>query len=292
MATVGVTTTVNIGNLPFSTTLSGFMRSQSGLLSRLIDLILENRTNDSNPMLASICNGVIMVAEYSGMTTALSARAFFRTSQSAALTIPELFEDGKALVAAWDDLKLRHGNRFPYARALNLAGIDRLDIRHFANLAYCAWFSRNNDPTYKYMVAPKATMDTKTLQLHTVTPMGAMVGVALTEEHAAWFLTKAVTQATLEEISKKSASCNADVCSTLSNYNSSSQPTSTTLEMYYISILVFVPEQTCVIDLMNYLFYTQLKFSSYSRSRGKWSLFRQFVTAENLLRKKHWKSRN
>jgi hypothetical protein len=75
-------------------------------------------------MLAGICNGVIMAAEYSEMTTALSARAFFRTSQSAALVIIEHSEEGKLLVSAWDELKARHGTRFPYARALNLPGIN------------------------------------------------------------------------------------------------------------------------------------------------------------------------
>jgi hypothetical protein len=87
--------TLNVGTLPFSTTLASFLRSQPGLLSNLIDVILINRSNQSNPMLASVCNGVVLIAEYSGMTTAQSARAFFNTSQSAALAIGDVFEEGR-----------------------------------------------------------------------------------------------------------------------------------------------------------------------------------------------------
>jgi hypothetical protein len=180
LATLGLPATLNVGTLPFSTTLASFLRSQPALLSNLIDVILVHRSNPSNPMLASVCNGVVRIAKYSGMTTAQSARAFFNTSQSAALALGAIFEEGERLISAWDDLQQTHGRRFPYARALNLPGIERLDIRNFPNLAYCAWFSRSSDPTYRNMVAPKPTLDIRTLQVYTITPMRA----SLSEDHS------------------------------------------------------------------------------------------------------------
>jgi hypothetical protein len=203
LATLGLPATLNVGTLPFSTTLASFLRSQPALPSNLIDVILVNRSNPSNPMLASVCNGVILIAEYSGMTTAQSARAFFNTSQSAALAIGDVYEEGKRLIAVWDELQQQHGRRFAYARALNLEGIERLDIRTFPNLAYCAWFSRSTDPKYRNMVAPKPTLDVKTLQVHTITPMSAMFGANLSAEHSQWLLARGVTQEMLEEISRK-----------------------------------------------------------------------------------------
>jgi hypothetical protein len=68
-------------------------------------------------MLASVCNGVVFIAEYSGMTTAQSARAFFNTSQSAALAIGDIYEEGKRLTA-WTELQEQHDQHFAYARAL------------------------------------------------------------------------------------------------------------------------------------------------------------------------------
>jgi hypothetical protein len=92
------------------------------------------------------------------MIIAQSARTFFTTSDSAALILPVVFEERKRLVRAWDDHQEIHGDRFPFARALNLEGIYRLDIRNFPNLAYCAWFSRQTDAKYRHMVAPKPTL--------------------------------------------------------------------------------------------------------------------------------------
>jgi hypothetical protein len=203
LATLGLPSTLNVGTLPFSTALSSFLRSQTGLLSNLVTVILANRTNESNPMLASVCNGVVLIAEYNGMTTAQSARAFFNTSQSAALALGDIFEEGEHLIAAWEDLQQIHGRRFPYARALNLPGIERLDIRTFPNLAYCAWFSRSSDPTYRNMVAPKPTLDIKLLQVHTITPISAMLGASISDRHSRWLLSRGITPELLEEISKK-----------------------------------------------------------------------------------------
>jgi hypothetical protein len=103
----------------------------------------------------------------------------------------------------WDQLQEQHGQRFAYARALNIEGIERLDIRTFPNLAYCAWYSRSTDPTYRNMVAPKPTLDVKTLQVHAITPMSAMLGANLSPAHAEWLRSRGVTAEMLEEISKK-----------------------------------------------------------------------------------------
>jgi hypothetical protein len=151
-------------------------------------------------MRASVCKGVVLIEEYSGMTTAQSTRAFFNTSQSAALALGDIYEEGQRLVTALDHLQQTHGRRFAYARALNLPGIERLDIRNFPNLAYCAWFSRSSDPTYRNMVPPKPTLDIKTLEVHTITPMSAMLGTSLSEDHSQWLLARGVTPEILEEI--------------------------------------------------------------------------------------------
>jgi hypothetical protein len=190
LATLGEPKIVNVGALPYATTLSSFLRSQPSLLSRLVDVILANRNNPSNTMLSSVCNGVIMIAEYSGMTTAQSARAFFNTCESGALSIGDIFEEGQRLIRVWDALQRRHGDRFPYARALNLPGVEGLDVRNFPNLAYCAWFSKSSDPKYKNLVAPKPTLDVKMLQVYTLTPIRATIGANLTQEKAKYPVTR------------------------------------------------------------------------------------------------------
>jgi hypothetical protein len=105
-----------------------------------------------------------------------------------------VFEEEKRLVRAWDDLQEIHGDRFSFARALNLEGIERLDIRTFPNLAFGAWFSRQSDATYRNMVAPKPTLETNLLQVYTVTSMGSALGATLSDDHTSWLASKGVTR--------------------------------------------------------------------------------------------------
>jgi len=170
-----------MGQFPSALMVATYLAEQKVLLHHLVDYVRANLSRNDSLSVRKFCEGVNMIMSGAGMATITAAHGFSTTAQTAATLLPVVAQEAAKLDAVITALKkdetelttvegmeLRGlGDMFPYARSLELPGVEFLNATRYPSLCYCAWYYKAKESTtYRQMVHPQAD-NAKTLAAFT-----------------------------------------------------------------------------------------------------------------------------